>query len=136
VHLSLPLAALALFWGAFLTFTAVWFVSRVLRNKRDEKLILRSLSWPEVRGIVTASKTVRGRIEITYAYGVDGQHFSGTYSINLATTVPGSLAPEAARSLKRGNKSRLAEFPIDQPVIVRYNPSVHAESVLFAKAPK
>jgi hypothetical protein len=129
------LIALALAWGSGLTLSAIWFVLRIIRNKRDQELILRSLSWPEVRGTVVESKPIRGRVETTYEYAVGGQRLTGKYVVNLATTVPASLPPEAGRRLKSGNRERLSEFPPGQPVIVRYNPLLPSESVFFCKSP-
>jgi hypothetical protein len=119
---QLSLTALARVWGSLLTLSAIWFLSRVIRNKQDQDLILRSLSWPEVHGLVLESKPIWGRVEVTYEYKIGGQRLTGKYAINLGTAVAGSLPPEVARRLQKGNKSKLAEFPPGQPVIVRYNP--------------
>ena len=72
---------------------------------------MRSLSRPEVRGLVLESKPIWGRVEVTYEYRIGDQRLTGKYAIHLGAAVAGPLPRESARRLKEGNKSKLAEFP-------------------------
>jgi hypothetical protein len=125
---------LALAWGFFLTFSAVWFIRRILRNKREQDLVSRSLSWPEVSGVILESKALRGYAEIRYEYVVGSQRLTGVYETNLGAANPGSFSGESAPAVMDRNNKELARFGAGQPIVIRYNPQNPSESVFFCLA--
>jgi|SRR6266851_930014 len=119
-----------------LGFYAIWAFWNALRDSGDEKLIERSLGWPEKQGRVVSSKIVWGHVEVVYEYWVSGESYEGRHKINLPPQVVGGKALEsmrAAQKLMTAANEDIAEYPVGEKIVVRYNPVSPAESVLYRK---
>ena len=113
-------------------FTVIWAIWNATRDSRDEKLVERSLAWPEAQGIVVSSRVVWAHVEVKYEYVVSSGRYTGKYKMNL----PPSPPDKYARTVTRANaeaKLDIAEYPPDSKVIVRYNPQRPSQSVLYCK---
>src|SRR5207245_2234852 len=99
---------------------------------RDEKLMERSLGWPEAQGFVVASTVVWAHVEVRYEYLIKDGRYSGKYKMNLPVGPPDHYARTATR-MNNDAKADLADYPPDAPVIIRYNPKNPKESVLYCR---
>jgi|ERR1700688_970164 hypothetical protein len=115
-----------------LAFVGVWAIWNMRRDSRNEKLVERSLAWPEVQGRVVSSKVVWAHVEVKYEYSISSGRYMGKYKINLAVGAPDRFGQTATRVSKEA-KQNIAEFPSGVDVIIRYNPQQPGESVLYCK---
>src|SRR5689334_2656621 len=113
-----------------LAFVLIWAIWNIARDSRDEKLVERSLGWPEAQAIVVASSVVWAHVEVKYEYLVKGTRYSGTYKMNLPVGPPDRYARTATR-VSNEAKADLADYPPDTRVIIRYNPKDPKQSVLY-----
>lgn len=121
-----PSIFLVCFWPfAFMVGWALW---NSLRDSRDEKLVLRSLEWPEVNGSVTESRVAWAHVEVSYEYTVQGRHFTGQYNLSLTPVVPDRYGV-GARQINSEAANDISQFPVGRKLIIRYNPLNLKESV-------
>lgn len=113
-------------------FVVIWAIWNAERDSRDEKLMERSLTWPEVQGIVVSSKVVWAHVEVKYEYSISDGRYTGKYKINLPPGPPDRYARTATRVNAEAGQD-IAEFPRDAKVIIRYNPQRPNQSVLYCK---
>jgi hypothetical protein len=66
-----------------LAFVAVWAIWKSCRDSADEKLMLRSLDWPEAKGTVLNSEVVWRHVSVTYEYFVGDERYQGEYKSGL-----------------------------------------------------
>jgi formylglycine-generating enzyme required for sulfatase activity len=89
---------------------------------KNVRMAKTSLTWPSVRGVVTASFPLQERLRtqpgITYSYSVNGVQYSGN-RVSFAPVIP-----------SRATGSMLARYPTGQSVDVRYAPDEPTQSVL------
>ncbi len=127
---SLHLVDLIPLWP--LAFVGIWAIWNIARDSRDEKLVERSLGWPEAQGIVVASRVVWAHVEVTHEYLVGSVRYKGSYKLNLPVGAPDRYARTAIR-MNNEAKADLADYPPDAKVIIRYNPKNPKESVLYCR---
>jgi Protein of unknown function (DUF3592) len=118
------------FWP--ILFVAVWAVWNTLRDSREQRLIGRSLNWPETQGQVRQTKVVWAHVEVSYEYRVAARTYVGTYKISLSPVVPDRGA-QGARKLDAEAKQDISEFPEGLRIIIRYNPKRPEESVFYCR---
>jgi Protein of unknown function (DUF3592) len=111
-------------------FVLTWAIWNSFRDSRDEKLILRSLGWPEMNGEVTSSKAIWAHVEVCYQYSVRGTSYTGKYKMNLTPVVPDRTGRGAAQTGSEVWRD-LREFQCGQKVVIRYNPARPEESVFY-----
>jgi len=113
-----------------LAFLAIWALWKSLRDSADEKQVLRSLEWREVKGTVLSSEVVWEHVAVNYEYFVDDKRYTGEYKIGLTPVLPDRHGMGAA-ALGREAKQGIDEFPTGRKLIIRYNPNRPEESVLY-----
>ena len=113
-----------------LGFVLIWAIWNALRDSRDEKLLLRSIDWPETKGRVLSSEVVWAHVNVVYDYFVDGKRHVGEYKISLSPVAPDRWGRGAASVSQEATKE-VAAFPAGTGVTIRYNPARAEESVLY-----
>jgi Protein of unknown function (DUF3592) len=116
---------LVVLWPIWLI--AIWALWNYFRDNRDEKLVEKSLAWPETQGSVTSSLVEWAHVEVSYDYHVAGQLYSGVYQISLTPRAPDRSAA-AARAITSEAQDLIAGYPPGSKVVIRYNPRNPAES--------
>jgi hypothetical protein len=111
-------------------FLVIWAVWNSFRDSRDEKLVLRSLEWPEVQGKVISARVAWAHVEVCYEYEVQGIRYTGKYDMSLTSVVPDKYA-RGATQLNNEASEDIAHFPPGQTAIIRYNPLGPEESVFY-----
>jgi len=115
-----------------LAFAGFWAIWNMRRDSRNEKLMERSLAWPEVQGRVVSSKIAWAHVEVKYEYSIPSGRYMGKYKINLPAGVPDRYGQTATRMTEEA-KQDIADFPTGADVIIRYNPQQPDQSVLYCK---
>lgn len=115
-----------------LIFMGIWAIWNMARDSRDEKLVGRSLAWPEAQGRVVISKVAWAHVEVTYEYSISSGRYTGKYEMNLPVGPPDRYGQTATR-MNTEAKQDITDFPPGANVIVRYNPQQPNESVLYCK---
>ena len=90
--------------------TIIWAVWNSVRDSRDEKLVERSLAWPEVQGKVVSSKVVWAHVEVIYEYSISSGCYRGKYKMNLPPGPPDQWGRTAKR-MNDESKQNIADFP-------------------------
>jgi Protein of unknown function (DUF3592) len=129
-----PLGAV-LWLGLLAALFGVWHVTYHRREATDQKAIERSLAWPETQGKVTATRWMGNYVEVFYEYSVAIGTLSGKYQENLPMTItdtPHKSYSRASHSKDEANRI-LADYPIGQEVVIRYDPEAPSESVMFCR---
>jgi hypothetical protein len=113
----------------------VWYMTRHRREAADQMEIERSLMWPETQGKVTATLWMGNYVEVLYEYSVGIGTLSGKYQENLPMTITATPHKSFSRaSYTKDEADRiLAEYPIGQKLVIRYNPETPSESVMFCR---
>ena len=112
----------------------VWALWNMRRDSRDEKLVRRSLDWPETQGKIIGSKVSWAHVEVSYEYHADGVRYPGSYQINLRPVVgssTGTGATAMAREYSRESNEALREFYPGKSIVIRYNPKKPSESLFY-----
>jgi Protein of unknown function (DUF3592) len=115
-----------------IAFTVMWAIGNMARDSKDEKLLERSLTWPETQGVVISSRIVWGHLEVKYEYSLPSGNYVGKYKLNLSPAPPGGFSQAAARTAREA-KQLIQEYPNGTDVIVRYAPQRPGDSVLYCK---
>ncbi len=108
----------------------------MVRDSGDEKKMESSVNWPEVQGEVISSKMVWGHVEVRYEYWLFAERYEAAYKISLHPVVPGGKGWSSLRSaakLGAEGSEYMAQYPVAEKVVVRYNHSKPGESVLYCK---
>jgi hypothetical protein len=113
-----------------LLFVIVWAIWNMTRDSRDEKLIERSIDWPEAQGTVVSSRVVWAHVEVMYEYSISSGRFTGKYKMNLPPGPPDKFGRTATR-MNEEARVDIADFPPGTNVIIRYNPQQPSQSVLY-----
>jgi Protein of unknown function (DUF3592) len=111
----------------------VWAVWNMRRDSKDQRLVQRSLAWPESQGKVVNSAVVWGHVEVSYEYHAGGSRYLGSYQINLSPIIPSSIGHggAAAGQYNKESGEALREFYPGKSVVVRYNPEKPSQSVFY-----
>jgi hypothetical protein len=115
-----------------LVLVGIWAIWNMVRDSRNEKLMERSLAWPEAQGRVVSSKVVWAHVEVTYEYSISGGHYIGKYKMNLPPGPPDNFGRTATRMMEEARQD-IADFPAGAEVIIRYNPEQPEQSVLYCR---
>jgi len=100
-----------------LAFLAIWALWKSLRDSADEKQVLRSLEWREVKGTVLSSEVAWEHVAVNYEYFVDEKRYTGEYKIGLTPVLPDRHGMGAA-ALGREAKQGIDEFPTGRKLII------------------
>ena len=111
-------------------FVIVWALWNMRRDSKDEKLMRRSLGWPETQGKVVESAVSWAHVEVSYEYHASGVRYLGAYQINLEPTVP-SASAAGPRAMVKESNAALREFYPGKSIVIRYNPKKPSESVFY-----
>jgi hypothetical protein len=109
-----------------LWFLGLWAFWNATRDSKDEKLVKRSVSWPEAQGKVTATSSILLHMEMKYEYVVAGNRYEGKYKINLNPTLARTHS-----GLNRETNQNLRNFYPGKSLVIRYNPQEPEESVFY-----
>jgi hypothetical protein len=129
-----PLGGL-LWLGLLAALFGVWYMTNHRREAADRREIERSLAWPETQGKVTATRWIGNYVEVFYEYSVAIGPLSGKYQENLPMTItdtPHTSYNRASFAKDEANRI-LADYPIGQKLVIRYNPETPSESVMFCR---
>jgi Protein of unknown function (DUF3592) len=124
-----------LWLGLLAVLFGVWYMTFHRREATDQKAIERSLTWPETQGKVTATRWMGNYVEVFYEYSVAIGTLSGRYRENLPMTItdtPHKSYSRASYAKDEANRI-LADYPIGQELVIRYNPETPSESVMFCR---
>jgi Protein of unknown function (DUF3592) len=124
-----------LWLGLLAALFGAWYMTYHRREAADQKEIERSLAWPETQGKVTATRWTGNYVEVFYEYSVAIRTLSGKYQENLPMTVrdtPQKSYSRASHAKDEANRI-LADYPIGQELVIRYNPETPSESVMFCR---
>ena len=124
-----PFVIVILFWGSFF---GIWLLGNALRENHDERLLLKSISWPQTQGSVTSSRIVWAHLEVAYEFPANGQRFTGSYTVGMPATLPTFIGMGV---IARATKNFLGDYPVGTKLLVRYNPLDPTESVLYSRDP-
>ena len=113
-----------------LVFVGVWAIWNMARDSRDEKLIERSIDWPEADGRVITSRVVWAHVEVRYEYSISSGRFTGKYKMNLPPGAPDRYGRTATR-MNEEAKGDIGDFPPGANDVIRYNPQQPSQSVLY-----
>ena len=113
-----------------LLFVIVWAIWNMARDSRDEKLMERSIDWPEAQGTVVTSRVVWAHVEVMYEYSISSGRFTGKYKMNLPPGPPDRYGRTATR-MNEEARGDIGEFPPGANVVIRYNPQEPNQSVLY-----
>ncbi len=113
-------------------FAGIWAIWNMVRDSRDERLVERSLAWPEAQGKVVTSKVVWSHVEVRYEYSISSGRYQGRFKINLPVGAPDRYGQTAARMNGEALQD-MADFPPGANVIVRYDPQKLEQSVLYCR---
>lgn len=89
----------------------------------------------ETQGKVTAKRWMGNYVEVFYEYSVAIGTLSGRYQENLLLTIsdtPHKSYSRASRTKDEADRI-LADYPIGQKLVIRYNPETPSESVMFCR---
>lgn len=112
----------------------IWALWNMRRDSKDERMIQRSLDWPETQGKVVNSGVSWAHVEVSYEYHAGGSRYLGSYQINLSPVVPSSVGTGSAALAQRYNREAgeaLRDFYPGKTIVVRYNPKKPSESVFY-----
>lgn len=126
----IPYVMVLLVFGSF---TGIWLSWNAARETRLNKLLERSLSWPEVPGVVLDSKVRWAHVATNYEYTAAGLRYVGLHETSLSLQYP-TPSLVGARRFQRESRQVMAEFSPGTKLVIRYNPLNHSESVLFCRA--
>jgi hypothetical protein len=124
-----------LWLGVLAALFGVWYMTFHRREAADQKEIERSLAWPETEGKVTSTRWMGNYVEVFYEYSVAIGTLSGKYQENLPMTItdtPHKSFSRASRAKDEANRI-LADYPLGQKLVIRYNPDTPSESVMFCR---
>jgi hypothetical protein len=96
-----PVVVVVLIWGPFF---GIWLLWNKVRESRDEDLIVRSLSWPEVQGVVLTSRLRWAHVEANYEYTTGGQRYVGWHKVGVSPVLPGAGFIGARRFSNESNQ--------------------------------
>ena len=115
-----------------LLFVGIWAIWNVVRDSRDEKLVERSLAWPEAQGKVMSSRVVWAHVEVKYDYSIASGRYEGKYKMNLPPGPPDRFGRTGTR-MKAEAQQDIGDFPPGTNVVIRYNPQQPQQSVFYRK---
>jgi Protein of unknown function (DUF3592) len=115
------------------SYTGMWLSWKAAREGRLNKLLERSMSWPEIPGVVLGSKVRWAHVETNYEYIAGGQRYTGLHETSLGLPYP-TPSLVGARRFQRESGQIMAEFSPGTKLIIRFNPFNPSESVLFCRA--
>ena len=115
-----------------LLFVGIWAIWNTVRDSRDEKLVERSLTWPETQGRVMSSRVVWAHVEVKYEYSISSGRYTGKYKMNLPPGPPDKRGRTATRMITEAQQD-IGDFPSGANVVIRYNPQQPQQSVLYCR---